>query len=312
MTIALVTHPAYLEHDTGPGHPERIARLTAVLEAIEAAEIPGLQRHEAPRASAGQLAAVHCEAHVDAMLAIRVPEGQNAALDADTIVSSGSIEAALRAAGAAILAVDLVVEGKAQAAFAAVRPPGHHAEPDRAMGFCLFNNVAVAAQHARSRHGLARIAVADFDVHHGNGTQAAFWDDPMLFFASSHQSPLYPGSGERHERGVANNIANTPLAPGSGSREFRHAWERDLLPAIEAFAPDLLIVSAGFDAHAADPLAQMRLEAADYAWLTGELVALAGRHCGGKIVSSLEGGYDLAALAESVVAHVKALDRPAD
>lgn len=312
MTIALVTHPACLEHDTGAGHPERIARLTAVLEAIEAASIPGLQRHEAPRASAGQLAAVHDSAHVEAMLAIRVPEGQHAALDADTIVSSGSLEAALRAAGAVIHAVDLVVEGRAQAAFAAVRPPGHHAEPDRAMGFCLFNNVAVAAQHARSQHGLARIAVADFDVHHGNGTQAAFWDDPMLFFASSHQSPLYPGSGERHERGVANNIANTPLAPGSGSREFRHAWERDLLPAIEAFAPDLLIVSAGFDAHAADPLAQMRLDATDYAWLTGELVALAGRHCGGKIVSSLEGGYDLAALAESVVVHVKSLDRPAD
>jgi len=312
MTTALVTHHACLEHDTGPGHPERIARLTAVLEAIEAAEVPGLERHEAPCASAAQLAAVHDSAHVEAMAALRVPEGQHAALDADTIVSSGSLEAALRAAGAVIHAVDLVAEGKAQAAFAAVRPPGHHAEPDRAMGFCLFNNVAVAAHHARSQHGLARIAVADFDVHHGNGTQAAFWDDPDLFFASSHQSPLYPGSGERHERGVANNIANAPLAPGSGSREFRHAWERDLLPAIDAFAPDLLIVSAGFDAHAADPLAQMRLEAADYGWLTGELVALANRHCGGKIVSSLEGGYDLVALAESVVAHMKALDRPTD
>lgn len=312
MTIALVTHPACLDHDTGPGHPERIARLTAVLEAIEAAEIPGLQRHDAPSASAGQLAAVHDWAHVEAMLALRVPEDQHAALDADTVVSSGSLEAALRGAGAVIRAVDLVVEGRAQAAFAAVRPPGHHAEPDRAMGFCLFNNVAVAAQHARSQHGLARVAVADFDVHHGNGTQAAFWDDPMLFFASSHQSPLYPGSGERHERGVAGNIANAPLAPGSGSREFRHAWERDLLPALDAFGPDLLLVSAGFDAHAADPLAQIRLDAADYAWLTGELVALADRHCGGRIVSTLEGGYDLAALAQSVVAHVKALDRPTD
>jgi acetoin utilization deacetylase AcuC-like enzyme len=233
--------------------------------------------------------------------------GQHAALDADTIVSPGSIEAALRAAGAVVRAVDIVMEGGAQAAFAAVRPPGHHAEPDRAMGFCIFNSVAVAARHARDHWGLARIAVADFDVHHGNGTQAAFWDDSGLFFASSHQSALYPGSGERHERGAARNIANAPLAPGSGSREFRDAWSRDLLPAIDAFAPDLLLVSAGFDAHVADPLAQLRLQAEDYGWLTGELMALAQRHCRGRIVSTLEGGYDLAALGECAVAHVRAL-----
>jgi len=309
MTVALVTHEACLAHDTGPGHPERIERLRAVLNAIEAAAIPGLVRERAPRASAEQLAAVHDRAMVDALLALEVPEGKHRAIDADTVLSSGSVEAALRAAGAVIRAVDMVVEGSAEAAFAAVRPPGHHAEPDRAMGFCLFNNVAIAARHARDRHGLTRIAIADFDVHHGNGTQAAFWHDPAVFLASSHQSPLYPGSGARHERGSANNIANAPLDPGSGSAEFRRAWSRDLLPAIDAFAPELLLVSAGFDAHASDPLAQMRLHADDYAWLTGELVALADAHCGGRIVSTLEGGYDLAALAESAVAHVRALAR---
>jgi acetoin utilization deacetylase AcuC-like enzyme len=304
MTIALITHEACLDHDTGPGHPERIERLQAVLAALDAADIVGVVREEAPRASFDQLAAVHDRAHVGAMLAL---VGQHTALDADTIVSPGSIEAALRAAGAVVRAVDIVMEGGAQAAFAAVRPPGHHAEPDRAMGFCIFNSVAVAARHARDHWGLARIAVADFDVHHGNGTQAAFWDDSGLFFASSHQSPLYPGSGERHERGAARNIANAPLAPGSGSREFRDAWSRDLLPAIDAFAPDLLLVSAGFDAHVADPLAQLRLQAEDYAWLTGELIALAQRHCRGRIVSTLEGGYALAALGECAVAHVRAL-----
>jgi acetoin utilization deacetylase AcuC-like enzyme len=309
MTIALVTHEACLEHDTGPGHPERIERLRAVLAALDDAELPGLVREEAPRASVEQLVAVHDRALVEALLSLDVPEGGHAAIDGDTVVSRGSIEAALRAAGAVIRGVDMVIEGSADAAFAAVRPPGHHAEPGRAMGFCLFNSVAIAAMHARDRHGVARIAVADFDVHHGNGTQAAFRDDPALFFASSHQSPLYPGTGERWERGVAGNIANAPLPPGSGSHEFREAWSRDLLPAIDAFAPDLLLVSAGFDAHAADPLAQMRLEADDFGWLTGELAALADRHCGGRIVSTLEGGYDLAALAECTVAHLRVLDR---
>jgi acetoin utilization deacetylase AcuC-like enzyme len=313
MTLALVTHPACLDHDTGPGHPERIDRLRAVLAAIDSADLPGLIREEAPRASVDQLCAVHDRALVERLLALDVPEGDHIALDADTVVSHGSIEAALRAAGAAVRGVDMVIGGEARAVFAAVRPPGHHAEPDRPMGFCLFNNVAIAARHAQNSHGLARIAVADFDVHHGNGTQAAFWDDPGLFFASSHQSPLYPGSGEAWERGAAGNIANAPLAPGSGSREFRNAWSRDLLPAIDMFAPELLIVSAGFDGHGADPLAQLRLEADDFAWLTGELVALAGRHCSGRIVSSLEGGYDLDALAQSVLAHLAVLaGGPAD
>ena len=223
MTIALVTHPACLDHDTGPGHPEHADRLRAVLAALGEERFPNLLRLEAPRAVAAQLEAAHSAQHVARIMGIDVPQGAIAALDADTIVSAGSVEAALRAAGGAVLAVDLVMEGKAGAAFVAVRPPGHHAEPGRAMGFCLFNNVAVAAQHARSRWALRRIAVADFDVHHGNGTQDAFWDDPELFFASTHQSPFYPGSGDRHERGAANNIANAPLAAGSGSEAFRRA-----------------------------------------------------------------------------------------
>ena len=307
--MALVfAHPAFGGHVTPPGHPERVDRLRAVEAGLQGL---ALTRSEAPMALLDAVTRCHPRAYAD-RVAGAVPREGWAQLDGDTYLSPGSLEAALRAVGGAGAAVDAVLGGVHTTAFVACRPPGHHAETATAMGFCLFGTVAIAAKRALDHHGLSRVAIVDFDVHHGNGTQAAFWDDPMLFFASSHQSPLYPGSGERHERGVANNIANTPLAPGSGSREFRHAWERDLLPAIEAFAPDLLIVSAGFDAHAADPLAQMRLEAADYAWLTGELVALAGRHCGGKIVSSLEGGYDLAALAESVVAHVKALDRPAD
>lgn len=310
MTVLVYAPTACLAHDPGD-HPECPERFRVCKAALERAARRGhIELRESRRATKADLLLTHRASYVDAIE--RVARDGGGRLDADTVMSAGSYDAALAASGAALEAVDAVLRGDAERAFCLVRPPGHHALAELPMGFCLFNNVAVAAQHARSQHGLARIAVADFDVHHGNGTQAAFWDDPMLFFASSHQSPLYPGSGERHERGVANNIANAPLAPGSGSREFRHAWERDLLPAIDAFGPDLLIVSAGFDAHAADPLAQMRLDATDYAWLTGELVALAGRHCGGKIVSSLEGGYDLAALAESVVAHVKALDRPAD
>lgn len=307
MAIALITHAACLDHDTGPGHPERPDRLRAVQAALAADRFPDLLRHEAPCASAEQVACVHDAGYVQRLLATEVPPGELVALDPDTMLSAGSIEAALRAAGGATLAVDLVMAGEAAAAFAAVRPPGHHARPATAMGFCLFNNVAVAAHHARERWGLTRIAVADFDVHHGNGTQEEFWNDPDLFFASSHQSPAYPGTGRSDERGATSNVANAPLPPGAGGVEFRRAWERVLLPALDRFAPELVIISAGFDAHRRDPLAQMMLEAEDYAWITRELVVLAGRHAQGRVISLLEGGYDLEALAESCAAHVAAL-----
>ncbi|WP_156840399.1 histone deacetylase family protein [Novosphingobium aquimarinum] len=308
MTIALISHTACLAHDTGAGHPERPERLTAVLDALDERSFPALARHNAPLADEQALLAVHDPAHVSAILSLDVREDELRALDADTIVSAGSREAALRAAGGAMRGVDLVMDGTVRGAFVAVRPPGHHATPDRAMGFCLINNVAVAVQHARRAYGLERIAVADFDVHHGNGTQDIVWAEPGTLFLSSHQSPCYPGTGERHERGAHSNIVNAPLPPGSGSDAFRHAWRDVLLPALDDFAPQLLIVSAGFDAHRADPLAQLSLDEADFSWITRELVATMARHAPGRIVSLLEGGYDLAALAASAAAHVQALE----
>jgi acetoin utilization deacetylase AcuC-like enzyme len=307
VTVALITHEACLEHDQGPHHPERPDRLRAVWDALDAPEFAALARERAPEATVDQLARPHPRRYVEAVLEIRPDLGQRVQLDGDTAMSEGSADAALRAAGAAVRGVDAVMDGTARRAFAAVRPPGHHAEPARPMGFCLFNNVAVAAHRARDRWGLKRIAVVDFDVHHGNGTQAMFWDDPDLFYASSHQSPCYPGTGQPHETGVAGNIVNAPLPPRSGSAAFRAAWADTILPALDAFAPELLIVSAGFDAHRDDPLAQLRVETADFAWLTRELRALAVRHCAGRLVSVLEGGYDLDALAECAAAHVRAL-----
>ncbi len=305
MTI-LYTHPACAGHDMGPGHPERPARLEAVARALSGPAFDALDRREAPRATLEQLSAMHPRAYVERLLGA-VPERGRVALDADTSLSPGSGEAALRAAGAACAAVDAVFAGEAANAFCAIRPPGHHAEPERPMGFCLFNNVAIAAAHARAAHGAGRVAVMDFDVHHGNGTQAMFWSEPDLMFASTHQMPLYPGTGAPGERGAHGNIVNAPLPPGAGGAEFRAAMEGIVLPALDAFAPDLLVVSAGFDAHAADPLAGLRLVEEDFAWATRELVALAARHCGGRLVSSLEGGYDLDALAASAAAHVAAL-----
>ena len=309
MTTALITHPACLRHDMGPHHPECPNRLHAVLHVLEAEEFALLLREAAPEATVEQLTRVHPPKYVEALLAIRPALGEQVALDGDTSMGEGSAEAALRAAGAGIHAVDAVMEGRVRSAFAAVRPPGHHAEPNRPMGFCLFNNAAVAALHARVHWGLKRVAVVDFDVHHGNGTQAMFESDPGLFYASSHQSPCYPGTGQVWEQGVANNIVNVPLKPGDGSVAFRAAWERTILPALTAFAPELLIISAGFDAHRDDPLAQLRVETADFAWLTDRLVALADTHCGGRVVSMLEGGYDLNALAASARVHVRSLMR---
>jgi acetoin utilization deacetylase AcuC-like enzyme len=309
MPVALITHPACLMHDTGKHHPERPDRLRYVLRALEAPEFAPLLREAAPLAPIEAIRAVHSDAHVDAMLALAPSPGHLQQIDADTVASPGTVEAALRAAGGAMLAVDAVMQGRARAAFVATRPPGHHAEPDRAMGFCLFSNAAIAAQHARAKYGLKRIAVVDFDVHHGNGTQACFEADADLFYASSHQYPCYPGTGARSERGVAGNIVNAPLPPGSGSAAFRAAWERELIPALRAFAPELLIISAGFDAHKADPLAALEVETEDFYWLTGALMDAADQCCAGRVVSLLEGGYDLDALAASAAAHSRALMR---
>ena len=307
MPTALITHRACLGHDAGPYHPECPDRLRAVIAALEAQEFADLLRESAPHATVEQLTRVHPENYVQAILSIRPNEGEMVQLDADTSMCPGSAEAALRAAGAAVAGVDAVMEGWARAAFAAVRPPGHHAEPARPMGFCLFNNAAVAALHARARWGIQRVAVVDFDVHHGNGTQAIFEADADLFYASSHQHPCYPGTGAAWDRGVANNVINAQLRPGSDSAAFRAAWSDTILPELDRFAPGLLIVSAGFDAHKADPLAQLRLETADFTWITQELLRIAAAHCGGKLVSVLEGGYDLEALAASAAAHVRTL-----
>ena len=309
MTVALFTHPAGLEHDTGPGHPECPDRLRAVLQALEHPDFVPLLREVSPEATAEQLERVHPPDYVRAILAIRPPVGDMVQLDGDTFMSHGSREAILRACGGAVAAVDAVMEGWARAAFVATRPPGHHAERSRPMGFCLFNGAAVAALHARERWGLQRVAVVDFDVHHGNGTQDIFEADADLMYVSSHQFPCYPGTGAAGERGIDGNVLNLPLPPGSTGREFRHAWERTGLPALHDFAPELLIVSAGFDAHRADPLAELALETEDFGWMTDQLLVVADRHCCGRLVSVMEGGYDLRALAASAALHVRRLMR---
>ncbi|UCH76028.1 MAG: histone deacetylase family protein [Rhodospirillales bacterium] len=306
MSTILYSHPACIEHDMGPMHPESPARLRAVLDALGGDAFSALIRREAPAATTDQIARVHPRDYVERLLAA-IPESGRVQLDPDTAVGPASGEAALRAAGAVCAAVDDVIAGKASNAFCAVRPPGHHAEPSRPMGFCLFNNVAVGAEQARAVHGLGRVAVVDFDVHHGNGTQAMFWDDKDLFYASTHQSPHYPGTGSAAERGSAGNIVNAPLPPFTGSAEFREAMQAIILPALAEFAPEFLLISAGFDAHADDPLASLELDEDDFAWATRQLMDVADRHCDGRIVSTLEGGYDLAALGRSAAAHVRTL-----
>ncbi len=305
MTTALFSHSACLDHDTGPHHPERAARLRAIMTALEAPEFAELERHDAPLATIADIERVHPRDHVVKVLAA-VPKSGYASIDGDTIVSPGSGEAALRAAGAVIGAVDAVFGGSATNAFCAVRPPGHHAEPDQAMGFCLFNNVAIGARYARETYGARRVAIIDFDVHHGNGSQALIENDANIFYASTHQSPLYPGTGHARETALG-NLVNAPLRPGSGSAEFRHAFSEVIFPALGHFAPDLLFISAGFDAHRDDPLANLQLDESDYAWVTSQLVGFAQRYCHSRLVSSLEGGYDLEALARSVAVHVAAL-----
>lgn len=303
MGFPVFSHAACLAHDTGPMHAECPERLEAVTRGLRETW-SDLEWIEAPRASRGQLLRVHSAPLLHAVLETR-PQ-HLVWLDPDTALSPASAEAGLRAAGAVTAAVDLVLGGEAKRAFCAVRPPGHHATSCAPMGFCLFNSIAVGAAHALEKYGLSRIAIADFDVHHGNGTQAIFDLEPRVVFASSHQMPLYPDSGHASDRGV-HNIFNAPLPPGAGSAQFRAAWRDTLLPQLDAFRPQLVMISAGFDAHRRDPLAQLQLDADDFAWITAELVAIAERHADGRVVSSLEGGYDLQALREASIAHVGAL-----
>ncbi|MFB9148417.1 histone deacetylase family protein [Roseovarius ramblicola] len=303
MTTALITHPDCLRHETPQGHPEQVARLARVLAALEGKAVT---RVTAPMVAEDDLLRVHPKAYVEAIRAAAPAEGL-AQIDADTWMSPGSLDAAHRAAGGAVRAVDLVLAGEAGNAFVAARPPGHHAERETAMGFCLFGNVALAAKHALDHHGLARVAVVDFDVHHGNGTQDLLEDEARALFISSHQFPLWPGTGTADETGPHDTVMNLPIAPGTGSEEFRRLYEDKVFPRIEAFAPDLILVSAGFDAHRDDPLADLRLETEDFVWITDRLCDLADSLCGGRLVSCLEGGYDLDALAESAAAHVDVL-----
>lgn len=300
------THAVCIAHDPGEFHPESPDRLKTVLSALDGDAFQQLDRIEAPEAERSQLERVHSAAYVEDVFAA-VPKSGLGYMDPDTALSPATGDAALRAAGGVTAAVDAVVSGAARNAFCAGRPPGHHAERERAMGFCFFNNVAIGAEQARQVHGLRKVAIVDFDVHHGNGSQSYAEGDRDLFYASSHQWPAYPGTGAESETGQFNNIVNVGLDPGSGSAAFREAYERRILPALRAFAPELLLISAGFDAHVRDPLCQLNVETEDFAWLTRQLLGVAGEVSAGRVVSVLEGGYDLEALAECTREHVKAL-----
>jgi acetoin utilization deacetylase AcuC-like enzyme len=306
MPTLLISHPASLNHNNGPGHPERPDRLRAIESVLEAEKFQTLVRVQPPAADIEAITLCHPRDYVEEVKDAAPTEGM-VQLDADTSMSPGSWEAALRAVGGAMLAVDEVVGNKASNAFVAHRPPGHHAESVRPMGFCIFNQAAIAARHAQRKHGLHRVAVVDFDVHHGNGTQEIFWSDPTLMYCSTHQMPLYPGTGALSERGEHDNIVNAPLAPEDGSAKFRAAFENVILPQLQKFSPELIIVSAGFDAHHRDPLGSLNLRAEDFGWVTRKLMDVADSSAGGRLVSVLEGGYDLQGLQESVAAHVTAL-----
>ena len=305
MTTLYVSHPAFLAHETPHGHPERADRIRAIETRLEDERFSMLVRTRAELATLAMAELAHPAEYVDELQSIS-PKDRVIALDPDTVMSPGTWEAVLRGAGAAVQACDEVVSQKVDNAFCASRPPGHHAERFRAMGFCLLNNAAIAARHLQQKHGIGRVAIIDFDVHHGNGTQDIFWQDPSVMYASTHQMPCYPGTGARDERGVG-NIVNCPLRPGEGSEEFHDAFETSILPALEKFAPEFLIISAGFDAHARDPLAQLNLHERDFGLVTRKLMDIADKHCAGRLVSLLEGGYDLDGLARSVDSHLTAL-----
>ncbi|MCB2112753.1 MAG: histone deacetylase family protein [Parvularculaceae bacterium] len=308
MTTLLFEHDAFGAHETPAGHPERAERYHAASAALKAEPFAALVRRAPPRAPRETLIRAHRSAYVEAIFDI-APEAGLVRLDPDTAMGPHSLDAALRAAGGAVAAVNAVCDGEADNAFVLSRPPGHHAPPERAMGFCLFNSAAIAAFHARAAHGLKKIAVVDFDVHHGNGTEEIFWHDESAFFASSHEWPQYPGTGRASDRGAFDNIVNAPLATGASGDEFRRAWGERLLPALDAFAPELIVVSAGFDAHRADPVGGLNLVEADFDWVTREIMGVARSHAAGRVVSVLEGGYDIAALARSVAGHVGCLMR---
>lgn len=308
MTTALITHPDCLDHVTPPGHPEQVARMDAVSEALASMD---LLRISAPMAAQDDVLRVHPQSHLDALRRAAPTEGW-VSLDADTHMSAGTLAAIWRGAGGAVRAVDLVMAGDARNAFVAMRPPGHHAEKTTPMGFCFFGNIAIAAKHALDHHGLKRVAIVDFDVHHGNGTQDLVEDDLRILFCSTHQSPLYPGTGRADETGLADNVVNVPLDEGCNGAGFRVAMEGKVLPRVAAFRPEMILVSAGFDAHRADPLAGLELVEADFAWITAQLCDLADAHCDGRLVSLLEGGYDLMALGASVRAHVDVLKERSD
>lgn len=297
-------HESALDHVTPPGHPERAARVEAITKTLRSMD--QLTWLEAPEASRDEVLRCHPGTYFDRIEAA-IPEGDYVSLDADTHVSPGSLIAALRGLGGCAAAVDAVIAGDTKTAFVCMRPPGHHAETETAMGFCLFGNAAIAAKRALDHHGLSRVAVLDFDVHHGNGTQDLLWEEPRTLFCSSHQMPLYPGSGAASETGAHDNVLNVPLAPMTGGREMREAWSDVILPAVDDFRPELIIISAGFDAHADDPLANLNWTETDFRWVTEAICDVAEAHAGGRVVSTLEGGYDLHALAASVAAHVEVL-----
>ncbi|AHF82719.1 acetoin utilization protein [Rhizobium leguminosarum bv. trifolii WSM1689] len=305
MSTRLYEHPIFLEHVTPAGHPERSDRIRAINVALEHPNFERLERRQAPQANEDAVLLAHPEEHLTAVMReIPVEEGEINQIEADTYASSKSLQAALTGIGGAMAAVDDVFTGRADNVFVAARPPGHHAEKMTAMGFCFFNNAAIAARHAQKTHGAERIAIVDWDVHHGNGTQDIFWDDPSVLFCSTHQMPLYPGTGAKDEKGTHNTIVNAPLSPNVGSDHFREAFKSRVLPALDDFRPDLIIISAGFDAHHRDPLAQINLTGEDFDWATGRVLELADRHAKNRVVSLLEGGYDLEGLAESAGMHI--------
>ncbi|MDZ7824357.1 MAG: histone deacetylase family protein [Ahrensia sp.] len=310
MTTRYYEHDIFKQHITPPGHPERVDRLRALEKALEAEEFAALDRRQAMGADESAVLLAHPEEYLIRVKSQIPTEAEGSArIDDDTVVSPKSLDAALHGVGASMAAVDDVFSGAADNVFVASRPPGHHAERNAAMGFCLFNNVAIAAQHAKKTHGAERVAIIDWDVHHGNGTQDIFWNDASVLYCSTHQMPLYPGSGAKGETGAFNNICNAPLNPGDGSDQFREAFKSRVLQSVQAFSPDLVIISAGFDAHYRDPLAQINLDHDDFDWATGRLMEIATHCCDNRLISVLEGGYDLQGLAVSAAAHIHRLMR---